>query len=84
MALSNVGRKLLIAHGTQKRIARQLNVMESEVSKAVACEPDEHPKTERGWKRRNRIQRAIAKALGLSVEEAYSAEERGVQKEVAA
>jgi len=82
MALSAVGRKLLITHGTQKRIARQLGVMESEVSKALAAaDPNDFPKTERGWKRRNRIQRAIAKALGISFEEAFSDEERGVTQD---
>ena len=37
------------------------------------------PVTERGWKSYRRVQRAVAKALGLSVEEAFQPHELGEQ-----
>lgn len=78
MALSPIGRKALLPHGSQRKIARQLGVEESRVSNVIGGGP--LPRTEAGWKSWNRIQRAVAKAIALSVEEAFGAEERGVEE----
>lgn len=81
MALNAIGRKALLSdgkHGVQRKIARQLGVDDARVSAVV--NGIGRPRTEAGWKTYNRIQRAIAKALGLSVEEAFGAEERGVEE----
>ncbi len=84
MGLNAVGRKALLQgkHGTQRKIARLLGVEESRVSAAV--NGLDIPRTENGWKHYRRIQEAVAEALGLSVEEAFTAQERGVQESVAA
>jgi transcriptional regulator with XRE-family HTH domain len=82
MALSALGRKHLLPHGAQRKIARRLGVEESRVSAVVNGEAT--PVTEAGWKSWRRIQKAVARTLGLDVEEAFSDQERGVQQEVAA
>lgn len=83
MALNAIGRKALLMgrHGLQRRLARQLEVDEARVSSVV--NGTDFPRTERGWKSYNRIQRTFAKALGLTMEQAFSAEERGVESRVA-
>jgi hypothetical protein len=78
MALNAIGRKHLLPHGSQRKIARRLEVEESAVSAVVNWMPgDEMPKTDAGWKSWRRVQRAVAKALNLRVVEAFSPEERG-------
>lgn len=77
MALTAVSRKVLLRnhHGAQRKIARRLGIEEARVSAVVNGE--DLPKTELGWRSYRRAQRAIAKALGLSVEEAFQDFERG-------
>lgn len=78
MALTAVGRKALLLdhHGAQRKIARRLSVEESRVSDVV--KGSNIPTTEVGWRSYRRVQRAIAKTLGLRVDEAFQAFERGV------
>lgn len=76
MALSAIGRKVLLPHGMQRKIARRLGVEEIRVSMVVRGV--ELPKTESGWKRYSRIQKEVAKGLGLTVEEAFQDWERGL------
>jgi DNA-binding transcriptional regulator YdaS (Cro superfamily) len=75
MALSAIGRKALMPHGAQRKIARQLGVEESRVSAAV--NGTGLPITELGWKSYRRTQRAIARVLGLSLREAFQPHELG-------
>jgi transcriptional regulator with XRE-family HTH domain len=83
MALNGIGRKALLGgYGTQRKIAKELGIHESRVSAVI--NGFDFPRTERGWQSYNRIQTAIAQAIGVTVEEAFSAEERGAQEEVAA
>jgi hypothetical protein len=82
MALSALGRKHLLPHGAQRKIARRLGIEEARVSAVV--NGTEIPVTEQGWKSYRRVQRAVAKVLNLSVEEAFQSHERGVSQEVAA
>lgn len=82
MALSALGRKHLLPHGAQRKIARALDIEQSRVSVVIAGL--DIPKTELGWKSYRRVQRAVAKALDLRVDEAFSAVERGEVEELAA
>lgn len=75
MALSAIGRKALLPHGSQRKISRRLGIEEARVSAVVSG--TQIPLTEAGWKSYRRVQRAIAKALGLSVEEAFQPHELG-------
>lgn len=75
MALSAVGRKALLPHGSQRKIARQLGIEESRVSAVVNGQ--DIPLTEHGWKSYKRVQKAIAKALGLPAEDSFQDFERG-------
>jgi hypothetical protein len=79
MALSALGRKHLLEHGVQHRIALRLSVSDAFVSSVVRGE--ERPATRDGWKTYRRVQREVAKALSLRVVEAFSAWERGVVAE---
>jgi hypothetical protein len=81
MALSAVGRKTLLPHGSQRKIARRLGVEESRVSAVV--NGSDIPMTENGWKSYRRVQRAVAKALGLSVEESFQPHELGQVEQLA-
>lgn len=78
MALSAIGRKHLLPHGSQRKIARRLGIEESRVS--VVLNGQNIPTSEHGWKSYSRVQKAIAKVLGLSVEEAFQDFERGVEQ----
>lgn len=80
MALSAVGRKALLEHGTQLRVATRLDVSTAYVSAVVNGEM--LPKTRLGWRSYRKVQRAVAKALGLDVTEAFQAWERGEQEEI--
>lgn len=82
MALSAIGRKALLPHGSQRKIARRLSIEESRVSAVVSG--NLLPQTEAGWKSYKKVQRAIAKALGLSVEEAFQPHELGEVETVSA
>lgn len=82
MALSALGRKHLLPHGSQRKIARRLGVEEARVSAVV--NGDDLPVTERGWKNYRKAQKAIARALNLTVEEAFSETERGITTEESA
>lgn len=83
MALSAIGRKALLEHGTQTKIAAQLSLSDGFVSAVVLG--DDLPKTRKGWKNYRRVQLAIARELGLDVTEAFTAFERGeVQQEAVA
>ena len=75
MALSAIGRKALLPHGAGRKIARRLEVEEARVSSVVNGQ--DVPVTANGWKSYSRIQKAVAKALGLTVEEAFQDWERG-------
>lgn len=79
MALSAVGRKALLPHGSQRKIARRLGIEESRVS--VVVNGADIPTSEFGWKSYRLVQNAIARALGMKVGEAFSAAERGVEEE---
>ena len=79
MALSVLGRKHLLPHGSQRKIARRLSIEESRVS--AVLNGKDIPTTDAGWISYRKVQRAIAKAIGLSVVEAFSAQERGVVEE---
>lgn len=77
MALSAIGRKALLPHGAQRKIARRLGMEEARVSTVNAPAPGDLPKTELGWQSWRRAQKAIAKVLGMTVEEAFQDWERG-------
>lgn len=76
MSLSAIGRKALLEHGRQTKIAGRFRVSDQYVSDVVNGE--RIPKTKRGWARYARIQQAVADELNLTVEEAFSAYERGL------
>ena len=75
MALSAIGRKALLPHGSQRKIARKLGIEEARVSAVVSG--TQVPLTEAGWKSYRRVQRAIARVLNLSLEEAFQSHELG-------
>jgi hypothetical protein len=77
MALSALGRKHLLQYGKQREIAEALDEADAFVSNVVNGHA--RPRTERGWKRYRRVQRAVARRLNLTVEEAFSDRERGVE-----
>lgn len=81
MALTAIGRKAILPHGAQRKIARRLGFEERLVSDAV--NGSNLPKTENGWKRYRRAQKAVAKVLGLSLEEAYQPHELGQEVQLA-
>lgn len=75
MALSAIGRKALLPHGAGRKIARRLGYEEARVSAVVNGQ--DIPVTENGWKSYKRIQREVAKTIGLTVEAAFQDFERG-------
>lgn len=75
MALSAIGRKALLPHGAGRKIARRLGIEESRVS--IVLGGQNIPRSEEGWKSYRKVQRAIARALNLSIDEAFSEIERG-------
>jgi DNA-binding transcriptional regulator YdaS (Cro superfamily) len=79
MPLGGISRKILLPHGKQRQIARRLGVSETYVSNVVAGV--DLPTTDRGWKTYRRVQAAIARALRMRVNEAFSSAERGVVEE---
>jgi hypothetical protein len=69
MPLTIADRKHLMPHGAQREIAADLGVDESYVSRVVA--EAIHPRTARGRKQLRRIQVAVARKLGITVDEAF-------------
>ena len=75
MALSPIGRKALLEYGAQVRVATRLDLSTAFVSAVVNGELI--PKSRSGWKNYRRVQNAIAKELGMNVQDAFSQSERG-------
>lgn len=75
MPLTSTQRKERLEHGQQKEIAARLREPKSYVSLVMSGEV--RPKTKRAKRRLRRAQLAIAKTLGLSIEEAFTEEEIG-------
>jgi hypothetical protein len=69
MPLSEIDRKQRIPHGAQREIARDLAIAESYVSAVMTG--DARPKTPRARKTVRRVQVAIARKLGVTVDEAF-------------
>lgn len=76
MALSAPGRKHLLEHGRQTKIAGRFHVSDQYVSGVVNGDP--MPKTRKARARWARIQQAVADELGMPVEDAFTEYERGV------
>jgi hypothetical protein len=79
MALSAIGRKALLEHGRQKAVADRQKVSTAYVSGVVNGEL--LPKTRLGWKKYRRVQKELAKEIGMDWTEAFSAFERGEEPE---
>lgn len=62
-------------HGRQKAVATRLGVSTAYVSAVVNGEL--LPKTRGGWKKYRRVQKELAKEIGMEWPEAFSASERG-------
>lgn len=82
MSLNGIGRKALLEHGRQTKIAGRFRVSDQYVSDVVNGE--RIPKTRRGRERYGRIQQAVAEELGLTLEEAFSEYERGIPAQAVA
>lgn len=76
MALGALGRKVLLQPSKQQEIADRMGEPKSFVSKVVNGR--QIPTSPRGWKRYRRVQVAVARAIGLRVDEAFQDYERGV------
>lgn len=79
MALSAVGRKNLLEHGLQREIADAVHVAQGYVSQVVNGVG--FPLTRKGWKKYRKVQRAVARRLGMAWEDAFSDKERGVRQD---
>lgn len=75
MPLTATQRKERLPYGEQKEIATRLKEPKSYISLVMSGQV--RPKTKRAKLRLRRAQVAIARALGLSVDEAFSPEEVG-------
>lgn len=75
MPISVAERKHRMPYGMQKEIADRLGVSEAYVSLVMAGEV--RPKTKRTKLKLRRVQVEIARALKVSVDEAFTAEELG-------
>ena len=80
MALTALRRKRLLTHGDQKKIAFRFALSDAFVS--FVMNGHNLPVTPDGWKNYRKVQNAIARKLGMTVEEAFSERERGEKEEV--
>lgn len=72
MALTIAERKHLMPYGSQREVASEQGVKEGYVSEVMSG--DVNPKTTDGKKKLRRVQVAIARKLGVTVDEAFPAE----------
>jgi hypothetical protein len=73
MALNAIGRKALLDHGKQREIADRIRVNPATVSNAVNGVG--FPLSRKGWVKYRKAQVAIARALGMKLEEAFQPHE---------
>lgn len=79
MALSPLGRKHLLPWGKQDEIAKRLGVIPGYVSQVVNGLAI--PRSKRGWKLYRKVQVAIARALGMRLDEAFTPRELGIEQQ---
>ena len=76
MPLTIADRKQRMPHGAQREIATELGIAESYVSAVMTG--DARPKTARARKTVRRVQVALARKLGVTVDEAFPPETQSV------
>ncbi len=82
MALNAIGRKALLNHGKQREIADRQSLNPATVSQAVNGVG--FPLSPKGWVKYRKAQVAIARALGLRLDEAFQPHELGIRQQSAA
>lgn len=76
MPITIAERKHLMPHGSQKAVAAELAVDEAFVSKVMS--DDVRPKTEAGRKKLRRVQVALARKLGRTVDDVFPKQEAAI------
>lgn len=79
MALNAIGRKHMLPYGKQREIADRTRLNPGLVSQALNGVG--FPLSPRGWKKYRKAQVAIARSLGLSLEEAFQPYELGIKEQ---